>query len=531
MIKKTKTKSKRTQPVAPAVDEPTAIAAIDVGATSIRMAVTQVRPDGTMDKLDELIHPVSLGSDTFRVGHITPRTMRAVCQVLKNFSEVLSQYDVKHVHAVATSAIRDATNQDVVLDRIRHESGITLHVLDAVEESRLTYQTILPFLRKHIRSKKKHSILLDLGGGSTEILVLRGHNLLFAGSRRLGMTRIFHTRGCDDCGDTQALLESVIHNVVASTEDLYRNYPIAECVVINPLLSEVLRREKGAKVFDTGMALTSDHVRALVEEAETLSSEARAERFGVGPTESELLLPALLIIGGFLNSIDVKRVYFVEIDTLSGVLGDVTMMMNGENPLESFQDQIIGSATGVAEKYHWDKKHSRQVRRLAGVLFNELADFFDLDGRDRLYLDTAAILHDIGMFVSEYAHHKHGAYLTRWSEIVGLSDEDREIIALIVRYHRKASPRSSHADFMALSAADRVRVMKLASLLRIADALDRRHAQDVGTLHVDMSDSALLLRAECVGDLSVEQAALADKGELFEQITGLNVKLMRHHTT
>lgn len=509
-------------------DAPAIMAAIDVGATSIRMAVEQTRTDGSVERLDELIHPVSLGSDTFRLGHITPRTMRAVSQVLKNFSALLAQYDVgSNLRAVATSAIREATNQDVVIDRIRHESGITLEVLDAVEESRLTYQTLQPFLRKHIRSKKKHSLLLDLGGGSTEIMILRGHNLVFAGSRRLGMSRIFHTRGCDDCGDTQALLESVVHNAVASTNELYRHYPIAECVVINPLLSEVFSREKGVKPYEHGLAMPAERLRAIIAEAEGLSLEGRAERFGIGPTESELLLPALIILGGFLESISVKRVYSVEIDTLSGILGDIRMRLRGEDPLESFQEQILGSAAGVAEKYRWDKLHSQQVAKLADTIFLGVQDFFDLGPRDRLYLQTAAILHDIGMFISEYAHHKHSAYLTRWSEIVGLNDDDRELIALIVRYHRKAPPMPHHTDFMALPTQERVRITKLASLLRVADALDRRHAQDINSLRVALNDSQMLLEADCMADLSVEQAALADKGRLFEQITGLKVRLTR----
>ena len=505
------------------------VAAVDVGATSIRMAVAEMNEEGERRILEELVHPVSLGADTFRVGHLTPKTMRAASKVLKNFAKVLAQYKVRmaDVRAVATSALRDATNQDVVIDRIRHDSGITLHVLDAVEESRLTYQALLPFLQEHLPDKGERTMLLDLGGGSTEIMILKGADLVFAGTRRLGTSRIFHTISCSDCGDTEAMLQSVIRNVVSSTEDLYRSHPVAHCVVINGLLTRTLAEEPGVQLLPNGLILPAKTVRRVVKEAEKLSLEQRTQRFGISPAEGELLLPALLITGGFLDSIKVKQLYFAEVDLLAGLLNDILLIMRGTNPLQTFSEQILGSAAGIAEKFHYDRAHAEQVTRLSSDLFEALAGFFDLNPKDLLLLRVAAVLHDIGMFLSERAHHKHGAYLTRWSEIVGLSDEDREVIAQIVRYHRKATPRDSHPEFKSLSEADRMRVTKLASILRMADALDRRHNGNIRSIDLDLTDAELIIAAKARADLTIETMALRSKGNLFENITGLRCVLRR----
>ncbi|MBN2711634.1 MAG: HD domain-containing protein [Planctomycetes bacterium] len=507
---------------------PIPVAVIDVGATSVRMTIAEIKPNGDHVIIEELVHPVSLGVDTFQCGHIRPVTMRAVCQVLSNFSRVLKQYEVEEVRAVATSAIREASNQDVVIDRIRHESGIDLLVLDAVEESRLTYKTILPFLKKRLRSKKRHTMLIDLGGGSTEIMVLKGHDLAFAGSRRLGMSRIFHSSAQAECQDSQAMLETAIRNIVGSTEDLYRAYPIKECVIINGLLVNSLSDEKKVEAFEDGICLSSESFRKASVESAGMNSQERSERFDIGPADSELLLPAMMITQAFLDTLSVKRIFFVDADMMQGMLGDLISEINGKDPLEEFNRQIICSAQGLADKYHYDKKHAEQVHKLCCQLFDSFSAFLDLDAKDRIFLRVAAIIHDIGMFVSELAHHKHSYYLIRWSEIVGLSDDDREIIAQVVRYHRKASPSPTHSEYMALSVRDRIKVSKLASILRIADALDRRHRQDIHSLHAKITDDELIIKAETTGDLMVEQAAMLDKGNLFSEITGIKVVLKKY---
>ncbi len=505
---------------------PRTVAAIDVGTTSMRMEIAQVHPDGRIEPLEQLVHPVAVGADTFTLGYVTPDTLRAVCRVLRNFKQLLQEYQVKDVRAVATSPVREASNQDILLDRIRHETGLVFEVLDATAESRLTYQTLLPFLKENgVVARNRHALLLDLGGGSTEFMVLRGQDLVFVGSRRLGTMRLSQSTTAADCVDSQAVLDSVIRNVVHSTLELCQAYPIREVVIINALLPRALGGEPGAERLENGLILPTGSAHAAARETESMTLEALRRRFGVSQADAEILLPALLVLDRFLESIPIERVVLSETDLLTGVLNDMAMQLNGRDPLEEFHRQILGSATGVAEKYHFDPEHSQQVAWLACELYDELADYLDLSGKDRLYLEVAAILHDIGMYVSEGAHHKHSAYLIRWSEIVGLNPHERFLVSQIARYHRKSTPKPSHAEYATLPAEERLRINKISSILRIADALDRGHRQLVRELEAEITARELVLHARTEDDLTVEQHALREKGEHFEQITGLRVRL------
>ncbi|MFH0910191.1 MAG: exopolyphosphatase, partial [Planctomycetota bacterium] len=195
----------RTASGGEASQPPVRLAAVDVGATSVRMEIAELEPGGAFHTCERLVHPVSLGNDTFRIGEVRPQTLRAICRVMANFSRILSEYRVSDCRAVATSAIREAANKDILIDHIRHESGLQINVLDAVDEMRFTYQLLQPFLKKRLGTKKGYTLILDLGGGSTEMMLLKGQHPVFVSTRRLGTARLFQQISAVEGGDARAL--------------------------------------------------------------------------------------------------------------------------------------------------------------------------------------------------------------------------------------------------------------------------------------------------------------------------------------
>jgi len=511
---------------------PVILAAIDVGATAVRMEIAQADPDSdanTVEPLEQLVHPIAIGTDTFQLKRITPPTMRALCEVLRNFRRVLDEYQVETCSVVATSAIREATNQDHLLDRIAHETGFRVEVLDASEESRLTYMILLPFLRENgLAEKDTTSLVLDLGGGSTEIMALEGTRVRLAGARRLGTARLFYSVGAADCQNERALLTSIIHNVVNSAHDLYRGLPIRELLVINSVLARALLHEPGAEAAPHGLRVPVEAVRTAAADAGEQCGEALAARFGVSQSDAELLQPALLTLESFLDTVPVSRIFLPEVDLISGLFLDQLLRLRGQDPFDVFREQIKSAAMSLARKYHSEGGHSLQVTNLCRQLFDGLSDYLDLTERDRIYLEIGAILHDVGRFINDNDHHKHGHYIVIHSDLMGFSEEERNLIALLVRYHRKGRPRETHPEYASLTRRDRLRVAKLASLLRLADALDREHEERVRTLHVSIGEETLDIAAEASGDLAVEKDAIRRKGTLFVDLTGLRINLRRH---
>lgn len=506
------------------------LAAIDIGATSTRLLVAEVDQNSEIKVIDRLVHPIALGLETFRHGLIRPQTVKALSQVLNNFSQVVQEYNVTKCKIVGTSALREASNCDIVVDRIFHECGINIEVLDSVEESRLIYQVLFPFIKDNLIGKNPSTTaVFDVGGGSTEIMVLKDDNIMLSGSKRLGLARLFYSQQADPAHETFAILDNRITNSSNSIYDLIRNFSINRCVVTNSMLSRICNSTKvKTRKLKGGVSVSIKHLENLLEICQTMSDEEIGRYFEVAQDDAELVYHGLLICKNLLDITKCKTLFVPEVAFLKALIVDTYTEFLGKDPLTLFKDQIIGSITGITDRYDVDRKHAQKVRLISMLLFDSLSNLFDLNERDRLYLELAAILHDIGRFINDRDHHKHGAYLLQWTEIAGLNYEERNIVALIVRYHRKGRPREEHEVFANLSVKDQMRIRKLSSILRIADALDRRHNSHIRKVSVTVTENELQLNVDARGEIDVENAALTDKGAFFEELTGLKIIIRKN---
>ncbi len=194
---------------------------------------------------------------------------------------------------------------------------------------------------------------------------------------------------------------------------------------------------------------------------------------------------------------------------------------------DEFFSQIIASAMNLGKKYHYDEAHSRHAAKFALTIFDALVNEHGMNSRDRMLLETAATLHDVGMFVRTSAHHKHGQYIVSNSEIFGLHGDELAIVANIIGYHRGAAPQSTDFEYMALQREERILVLKMISILRIADALDRGHSQQIKNITVERKADTVIITAEGAYDVSLERLSLEEKGMLFQDVFGYRVLLMQ----
>jgi len=202
--------------------------------------------------------------------------------------------------------------------------------------------------------------------------------------------------------------------------------------------------------------------------------------------------------------------------------GVIISQLSGPEHLarEEFNDQIIASAVNLGKRYHLDEAHSSYVTRIALKLYDELEGELGLDRHARLLLQIASILHDIGSFIRSSDHHIHSQYILGHSDIFGLNKDDMNILSNVVRYHRSEVPSPTHLGYISLPRSDRTMVLKLASLLRIADALDRGHSQHIKDFDIELTRDTLILRAKGTHDVTLERLALDEKADLFEEVFG-----------
>ena len=505
---------------------PRVVAAVDMGASAIRLVVAELRPGEPPRILEQASRGVLLGKDTFTHGRIGPATLEATLKALEGFRRIMDTYGVVHYRAIATSAVREAANRDGFLDRVRLRTGLDVEVVDGSEENRLSYVAVREALAGHEAMTAGDSLLAEVGGGSADLSFLRAGEPVHSGTYPLGAIRLRQSLASWHGSHEHRvrLLRRHIHNIV---EDIAREMPLAQARHFIALGGDV--RFAAARLNPDArdaalQTVTREAFLALCDEMTVRDVDDLVENEHLPLAQAETLVPALLAYRELLCETAAERLTVVDTSLRAGLLIDLAREEAGHG-IDDFGPQVLASAAALGEKYRFDARHARNVAHLAVRLFDEMRGEHGLANRDRLLLEVAALLHDIGNFVSLRGHHKHSLYLISSSEIFGLSQEEMAFVANVARYHRRAMPQRSHLGYAALDRQDRVTVDKLAALLRLANALDADHLQKVVDLRVERGDEAWLIEVDGAGDLTIERLVAQARSDLFSEVFGRRVTL------
>jgi len=511
--------------------QPSLQAVMDAGATSIRMTLAETEGGRSFRTLESLEQTVHLGRDTFRTGKISPETIEACVQAFRDFSAVLREYqliDPARVRAVATSAVAEASNSDVLLDRIFMATGIAVDILDNADINRSTYYSILPLLEARADLRKGTLLAVEAGGGHTTALGLRNGTVLFAHTYRFGSFRTHELLEKADLSSSRyrRLIQEEIRSGI---RPMIENLTDCKEVKVLMLGSEARLAADQLKPGwqESGcVRLGSAALDRLVANVLEQSTETRAQTYRLSSAAAQALGPALLMMQHIPRMLGCRELH-VGIPTMrDGLLRETAA---GGAWDARFCKQILHCAEETGRHYRFDRKHAEVTATLAGLLFRVMQPEHKMLARYETVLKVAALLHDTGAFISNNSHHKHSQYLIENSDLFGLSRQDLTIAALTARYHRRALPKPSHPAYASLSRINRLRVCKLAALLRVADALDRGHTQRIGRPNLRLTPGRLEIGVSNPADCTVEELALKEKSDLFEQIYGRQVVLVKNH--
>jgi exopolyphosphatase/guanosine-5'-triphosphate,3'-diphosphate pyrophosphatase len=511
----------------PAAQQPNPVAVIDIGTTSIRMTIAEIGPSGAIRTLDTLQQAVSIGKDTFIDGSIKKATIEECVSVLRQFKRVLDEYGIsreEQVRAVATTAVREAANRDAFIDRISIANGITVEVIEDIDVARLTYLSLRSYLAANEELGKSDVVIAEMGGGNTEVLLLQSGSVAFSQSYRLGSLRLLEMLETfrASSGRKQDLVSAQIQRTL---EQIGRHELVRQASRLVALGGDM--RSAAGHILPSwdhsGPArITVTALARFVNNILPLSANEIAVRYHVPFPEAETIGPVLVFYLRLAKMLSLKELLVIDASMRHGAL----LEMSRHNLWsEGLRSQIILSALEVARKYQVDEAHAMHVASTCNRIFGALAAQHRLDPWHNLVFTTAALLHDAGLFISSRSHHKHSMYLINNSEIFGLSRRDITMVALVARYHRRAIPRPTHPEYMALGQKDRIAVAKMAAMLRVADALDRSHSQRIRDPLFQIEDNNFIITAPQVADLSLEQLALQNKGPMFENVFGMTVVL------
>jgi exopolyphosphatase/guanosine-5'-triphosphate,3'-diphosphate pyrophosphatase len=289
--------------------------------------------------------------------------------------------------------------------------------------------------------------------------------------------------------------------------------------------SRLITGEVGREVNNECWVIDREDFLRFVDEVKNYTVEEIVQKIQATAAVAEGLVLGLLVYKLFLERTAATKVLVPFVSMREGLLIDIT---RGVDPAlqEDFYSQIIASALALGRRYHFDEVHNRHVAALAMQIFDALEPEHGMNRRERMMLEVAATIHDIGMFIRASGHNRHGQYIVLNSEIFGLHQEELAIIGNVVRYHRGELPEPTDFDYIALQREERILVLKMASILRVADALDRGHSQHVKSVSLEKKSEAVILHTTGSFDLSLERKGLEEKADLFQNVFGYRVILL-----
>lgn len=504
------------------------VAAIDVGSNSIHMIIAQVESDGRFRVLDRAKEMVRLGQRTLTKGRLSADAMRAGVRTLAAFRTLADRHGVNRIKAVATSAVREAANGGEFIQQVQDEVGLRVKVIPGREEARLIYLGV----SHAINLRGAPALLIDVGGGSVEVILVHDGTPVELDSLKIGVSR---------------LSEQFIKSDPPSGKELQKlDAHIAEH--LDPILRRAARLGVRRIVATSGTLLSvitiaghlnkeppDGHLNNFVVSAGAVrkvrrlvckaDQDARQRIPGLDAKRVELIIPGACIADYVATRLRAKEVIACTWALREGVLLDfIARHQKGIAETERYPDVRHRTVARFTRHLGETEEHGAHVARLALRLFDQLKREHKLSAAAREWLEFSALMHDVGHHISHSNHQRHAHYLITNSELLGFRRDEVELIAQVARYHRKAPPKESDAEFHALPAGTRQIVRALSAMLRVADALDRSHYGVVRDITVLRRDKKLILQLETGGeDAALEIWDARERARLLEQLVGLDV--------
>jgi exopolyphosphatase/guanosine-5'-triphosphate,3'-diphosphate pyrophosphatase len=519
--------------------EPPVLAALDIGTNSFHLVVARAVGQDRFETLTREKEVVRLGHGGGDMKELAPEAVERGLACLRRMRRIVDSYGAT-LRAVATSAVREAANAAVFLDRARREAGIEIEVISGAEEARLIHLGVL----QAVPVFERRLLLVDIGGGSTELLLGEKGETLAARSFKLGAVRLtdrFFPEGVATAKQVTACRDHV-RSILSHFQREVDAYGFEVAVASSgtaEAVAHVAHALSGAEALKTYNCyeIPVDDVRRVVAElTRHRTAAARARVPGLEPGRADIAVAGALILESVATSFGVDAFTFSEaalrdgvlVDTLERISIDRSRVDTGRDRLHHLRDVSRRSIRQLAERCDDDVAHSAHVARLAVELFDALQPVHGLDGTAREYLEAGALLANVGLVVAHSKHHLHAYYVIRNSELAGLTDLEIELIAQIARYHRKSEPKASHPEFANLDDDDQALVRTLAGILRIAIGLDRSHRGLVESVRADVQARRIVVFASPRegADVSLELYAANERKDLLERVVGRRIELL-----
>jgi len=510
--------------------KPKISAVIDIGSNELRLHIAQVvkfgeKNEGEVKYLERLSYPLSLGRDTFHMGKLSFDKVDKACDIINNFIHVAASYGVSNVRTIASTAMREAKNHDYIIDQIKIKTGVDVHIMDDLEEKKHLYKLITHYAEDML---KESAVIVYIGSGSLGVSLFVEGKMPQTWNIRVGSMRMGELFGQmqEYTKDFYRLMEEYLagytdHLLGALPSDIEHFIVCGQEIELIAKLAMNEQPSATSTLFEVPVTDFNDFYNTI----KSKSADKIAMDYHLNPDKADALLPAACIYHNLLNCTHAAHITASRLLPCDALLFEELFPKKIQLIDKRFDKGTHQSVRRLAEQHGADISHGEIVRDFALTIFDRIKKVHGLGSRDKLLLTVASVLHDIGECINKRDHHEISYEIVRNLDIVGLTQKELQIAAIICRYHSFVMPDLTEPYYQELDSDTKVKVSKLAAMLRIADALDRSHTQKYKQIEAKLVENALIITVETDKNVNLEVWAFAQKAQFFEDVFGIKAQL------
>ena len=494
-------------------------AAIDVGSYMLHMKIFEFLPSNIMKEVDSIRYGIDLGTETFSTGKLSSSKVNELCKVLCDFSDIMKSYGVTQYVAYGTSAIRETHNTQILLDLIEQRTGIRIEVLSNSRQRFLTYKSVASTGEDFNTIIEKGTAILDIGGGSIQFSLFEHDTLVATQNMKLGVLRLQERLHVLASGYSkyETLLDEMIYSQFEVFKKLYlKDRQIENVIVVDDYVSVLLQNKVFGKVAGY---IDQKTFLAFYDYLKNETFSDKKKNYDLDEADLNKLYISSALISKAVALTDAKLIWAPGISLCDGMAYEYGESKHLLKRTHDFEEDIIACAKNISKRYMGSVKRAETLETITLTIFDALKKRSGLSGRDRLLLRIAAILHDCGKYVSLYNLGDCSYNIIMSTEIIGLSNGEREIVANVVKFnHMEFESYEAIASGHLISSEQYLRITKLSAILRVANGLDRSHKQKFKDINVHIKDREFIITVNTNKDITLEIGLLRERARFFEDV-------------
>lgn len=495
-------------------------ASIYVGSSDISMKIYEISSKKNFRQIDHINRIIELGKDTYNRGYLSTELIKQACEILNDFKKKLKEYQITEYKAYTTSAIREAENDQIVLDAIKRETNIDVKVLSNSEQRYMIFKGLVACYQDFHQVVSKNTAVIDVGAGSVQISLFDKNNMVFTENMHIGALRVrdYVSIMGTKSGKLDKIIADYVENDIVTFRNIYLNDKEIKNIVAVGEVANAVR--KVAPELSLSGKITREQFDDIYNKIVGAPPQELSEAYGIPYERATLMLPNIIIYQTFLDNCKAEEIYVPRVDFCDGIFA--SYMDEGSRTVfdHNFEEDIIASAYALSKKYKSNKNHIEKTTEYSMKIFDAVKKSFGLGKKERLQLQIASLLHECGNYISMQNGALSSYYIVANTEIIGLSHKERMEVANIIKYNVMYFPSKDRIS-SELDGCDYMTIAKLTSILRLANILDKSHAQKIDDISVSVKEDSLIISAKTYEDISLEAGLFENRADFFEKIYGL----------